>query len=63
VNYVFDRFFRVQEPSQKFSGLGLGLYISEEIIRRHGGDIGVLSEEGVGSTFWFTLPLKGSSLN
>jgi two-component system CheB/CheR fusion protein len=57
-NFVFDRFFRVQESSAKFSGLGLGLFISAEIIKRHGGKVGVLSEENKGSTFWFTLPLK-----
>ena len=55
--YVFDRFFRVQEGSSKFSGLGLGLYISAEIIQRLGGRIGLISEEGTGSEFWFTLPL------
>ena len=56
-HYVFDRFFRVQESSQKFSGLGLGLYISAQIIERHNGKVGVVSELGKGSTFWFTLPL------
>ncbi|MGX5688696.1 chemotaxis protein CheB [Arcticibacter tournemirensis] len=55
---VFDRFFRVQESSQKFSGLGLGLFISAEIIRRHGGKVGVFSREGEGSTFWFSMPLE-----
>ncbi|MGN6177680.1 MAG: chemotaxis protein CheB, partial [Mucilaginibacter sp.] len=38
--YVFDRFFRVEEASKKFSGLGLGLYISSDIIKRHHGEIG-----------------------
>lgn len=59
-NFVFDRFFRVQESSAKFSGLGLGLFISAEIIRRHGGKVGVISEENNGSTFWFTLPLSAN---
>jgi len=58
INFVFDRFFRVQESSQKFSGLGLGLFISAEIIKRHNGEVGVISEEGKGSTFWFTLPMQ-----
>jgi two-component system CheB/CheR fusion protein len=58
IHYIFDRFFRVQESSQKFSGLGLGLFISSEIVKRHKGDIGVESKEGTGSTFWFTLPLS-----
>jgi two-component system CheB/CheR fusion protein len=53
---LFDRFYRVEENSQKFAGLGLGLYISSEIIRRHGGQINIESEEGKGSTFWFTMP-------
>ncbi|WDF55469.1 chemotaxis protein CheB [Mucilaginibacter sp. KACC 22063] len=56
-DFVFDRFFRVQESSHKFSGLGLGLYISAEIIRRHHGEIGVESSEHEGSTFWFTIPI------
>lgn len=53
---LFDRFFRVDETSQKYSGLGLGLYISSEIVRRHDGYIHIESEAGKGSTFWFTLP-------
>lgn len=58
---IFDRFYRVQESSVKFSGLGLGLYISAEIIRRHNGTIGVSSEDGKGSEFWFEIPLTVES--
>lgn len=52
---VFDRFFRVAESAQHFSGLGLGLYISAEIVQRHGGSIGVDSDDS-GSEFYFSLP-------
>ena len=55
---VFDRFYRADENTPRFTGLGLGLYISAEIIERHHGEYGVISEEGKGSTFWFTIPIK-----
>ena len=55
--YLFDRYYRVDERGQPYSGLGLGLYICAEIIKRHKGEVGVESEPGKGSTFWFSLPL------
>ncbi len=51
---IFDRFFQV--PGSKRGGVGLGLYISREVVRAHGGEMGATSEVGKGSTFWFTLP-------
>ncbi len=57
---VFDRFFRVDDSAkQTFPGLGLGLYISAEIIKRQKGKIWVESETGKGSTFCFSLPTPG----
>lgn len=56
---IFDRFFRVKGKKKNgISGLGLGLYISREIVNRHKGKIWVVSIEGKGSTFRFSLPIK-----
>ena len=54
---LFDRYFCVDDSGSHYSGLGLGLYICGKIIKRHEGQIGVDSNPGHGSTFWFTLPL------
>ena len=55
---VFDRFYQVDNPRAKtYPGLGLGLYISKEIITKHGGELWLESKEGKGSTFYFSLPV------
>ena len=56
--HLFDRYYRVDALGHQFSGLGLGLYISSEIIQRHGGQIGADSTLGNGSNFWFTIPVE-----
>lgn len=59
---VFEQFYRISGDDQiTFPGLGLGLYISNEIIKRQGGKIWVESALGKGSTFCFSLPLKKST--
>jgi signal transduction histidine kinase len=61
---VFERFYRVSgEGRETYPGLGLGLYISSEIVRRHQGRIWVDSQPGKGSHFAFSLPLKSGSHN
>jgi PAS domain S-box-containing protein len=54
---LFDRYYRVDNTAMRFDGLGLGLYISSEILKRHQGSFWIESEEGQGSTFYFRLPL------
>jgi PAS domain S-box-containing protein len=53
--FLFKKFIRIDQHSNK-SGYGLGLYISEQIVRKHGGAMGVTSIKGNGSVFWFTIP-------
>jgi two-component system sensor histidine kinase/response regulator len=54
---IFDKFYRVEENSNRFNGLGIGLYICSEIINRHGGTIGVNSVPDEGSEFYFIIPI------
>jgi signal transduction histidine kinase len=56
---IFEQFYRVSDPSEKtYPGLGLGLFIAGEIVKRHGGTITVQSASGEGTTFTVTLPLQ-----
>lgn len=59
---LFDRYYRADNAAMKFEGLGLGLYISAEILKRHNGSLWIESQPGEGSTFYFILPLNGNSL-
>lgn len=55
---IFDRFYRVGEVQRHFPGMGIGLYICQQIITNHGGTIWVESEKHKGSVFSFTLPVN-----
>jgi PAS domain S-box-containing protein len=63
LNQVFERFHRGRQVSStNYGGLGLGLYITKQIIERHGGSIWVESKEGQGTTFSFSLPASEASI-
>jgi signal transduction histidine kinase len=57
LHHVFEQFYRIPGQDEK-SGVGLGLAIVKEIVLAHGGDVGVESEPGKGSSFRFTLALQ-----
>jgi signal transduction histidine kinase len=60
---IFDRFYRVYDKSDRtFPGMGMGLFISNDIVKAHGGRLWVESSEGKGSTFYFTLPCHKNNL-
>jgi signal transduction histidine kinase len=56
---VFEKFFRADPHHERSpKGTGLGLYICKELVERMGGRVGVTSQAGAGSTFWFELPTR-----
>ncbi|HHH82043.1 MAG TPA: GAF domain-containing protein [Chloroflexi bacterium] len=61
LSHLFERFYRVTND-QSIRGTGLGLYISRKIVEAHGGEVGVESELGKGTRFYFTLPIADLSV-
>lgn len=55
-DFIFNKFYRVDESSVSFQGLGIGLYICSEIIKQHNGTYGIVSRLGKGTQMFFTLP-------
>ncbi|MCE9668641.1 ATP-binding protein [Myxococcus stipitatus] len=56
---IFEKFYRA--PGAPAGGAGLGLSIARDIVQAHGGELGVVSAPGQGSTFWFTLPQQAAA--
>ncbi|MES2112769.1 MAG: ATP-binding protein [Bacteroidota bacterium] len=63
MDQLFDRFYRVSKTAMLYQGVGLGLFIASEIIKKHNGRFTVKSEPGKGSSFSFLLPLNPIQLN
>ncbi|MDK2856365.1 MAG: hypothetical protein PWQ41_736 [Bacillota bacterium] len=57
LNRLFEKYYRVKNPKRHVTGTGLGLPIARQIVEAHGGKIWATSKLGVGSTFYFSLPL------
>lgn len=57
---IFDRFYRISDIQKEYPGMGIGLYICDQIIRNHNGNLWVDSTPGEGSTFSFTLPINSN---
>ena len=57
---IFEAFYRMGETDKKTEGTGLGLAITRRLVELHGGNLSLESQPGVGSCFYFTLPLAGA---
>jgi PAS domain S-box-containing protein len=60
---AFERFYRGNDVQKHFPGMGIGLYVCDQIIKNHKGTLWVESEKGKGSTFSFTLPKNGKTFS
>ena len=58
IENVFKKYFRAEDQAMRFQGMGIGLFIANEIVKRHHGKMWVESELGKGSTFYFSIPLN-----
>ena len=54
---MFSKFFRSSETADKVQGTGLGMVIAKRIVEAHGGEMWMDSELGIGTSFFFTLPI------
>lgn len=58
---IYDRYYRVDQTAMLYSGMGLGLYVNSQIVNRHSGEIWYTSKPGIGSIFYFSLPLPAQA--